>query len=172
MKQSHEHLRTKRSAQNVPVLIVRDQVVQVVADKRGDVDADDVKETERGGFGPPEQGAGEAVHLFDCVVIGNGKLQQAAHDIAEHAVADEVGHVLCDHDALAQPLFGKLFHVGNDDRIRAGAGNQFQQAQVAGRIEEVGAQETSLEVIAAAGADDMDRDSGRVGADDGVIGSH
>ena len=81
-------------------------------------------------------------------------------------IADEVRSVPGDHDSLTQMAIGEGAHLADHVRTRLGRRDDFQQMQVARRIEEVGAEPMAAEVVAAALGERMNRNAGCIRADD------
>ena len=79
--------------------------------------------------------------IFDHQASGIGAAEEAAD-----AVGDEVGRVLAWHHAFAEAAVGEIVDVGRERRVGFGAGNQFQQVQIARRVEEVRAQKMLAEL--------------------------
>jgi len=88
------------------------------------------------------------------------------HIEATDAVADEVRRILADHDAFAQRLFTEFNHEIDNFFIRFHTGNDFHQLHVAGRIEEVGPEETFLQSRTEFRADVLDGNTGSVRRND------
>ena len=124
------------------------------------------------GLGPADEFAQDGVHLFHGIIVLDGELGDERSRDHHEAVADEVGRVLGPHRALAQVLLHELGHELEDGGVSAWAGDDLHQFEVAGRVEEVGAQEVLEEVLGAALADEAQRDARGVGADDGVGLAH
>ena len=156
------------AAQNLAILVVRDQVVEVAADQRHHVDADDVVEAEGAGLGAAQQRPGQRIDGLYAVAVLDGEFHDVALQEADHAVGDKVRRVLADDDALAQHILGKVLHAVDDCPIGVGRGDDLEQVQVARRVEEVRAEEARLELRRAPLGDDIDRDAGGVAADDGI----
>ena len=160
------------AAQDLSILIVGDHAVEVFAHQPHHVDAHHVAQAEGAGLGPPNQGTGEPVHFFDGVAVLDGEFHQIALDDAEHAVGHEVGRVFGNDDAFAQPRLGEGLHALHQRRVGLRRGDNFEQVQVAGRVEEVCAHEAALEIGAAPLADHVHRNARRVAADQRMRGDN
>ena len=90
------------------------------------------------------------------------------HAIQPDPVGDEVGGVPGDDDALAKLPVDEPGQRGDDGGVGVGGWNDFDETEIAGRIEEVRAGPVTPERLAAALGDGADRDAGGVRADDGV----
>jgi hypothetical protein len=64
---------------------------------------------------------------------------------AAQPVGDEVGGVLGDHRALAERPLDERAHPLQHLGVGVGGGDQLHQLEVAGRVEEVAAQEAAAE---------------------------
>jgi len=162
-----EHLVEERRQVQVAALVF--DVGGGVADNVAEhVEADEVAQAEGAGLGPSDGGAGEGVDFFDAEV----HLLHDAHDV-EHGegadtVGDEVGSVFRVHHTLAEvevAEVGDLLHRG---RIGVLCRNDFEQAHIARRIEEVGAEPGAAEVVGEAFGDRGDGQAAGVGGDDGA----
>ncbi len=131
-----------------------------------DVDAGEIERSQRGALRPPQRRPGNGVNFFRRVLAGRYLLEDTHDAVERDVVADEVRRVLRDDDALAEPLIGKLPDGLDDLRQRVGAGNNLEQLQVPGRIEEVCTEPVAAEVLTAPLPEHRDGDAGRVGADD------
>jgi len=84
------------------------------------------------------------------------------------AVCDEVGSVFCQHDALAELCVAKVGNGFRSARVGIGRGDEFKQAHVARRIEEVGAKPGAAEVGRKSLGDFCHGKPAGVGGDDGA----
>ncbi len=152
--------------------VVRDRRVQVARHVHGDVDADQVVQAESGGLRATDQRTRQRIDLLDGEVVVERVVDdlRAAH--RHETVADEVRLVLGDHHAFAQRLGGVFDDEIDDFRVGVGVGDDFEQVQVARRVEKMRTQEAPREAVAQALGDLADGQPGRVGRDDGVGGDH
>ena len=89
------------------------------------------------------------------------------HDAVEaDAIGDEVRRVLGGDDAFAEPVVGELDDRTLDRRIGIRRADDFDQPQIARRIEEMRSERVRAERRRPAFDDGRDRDARRVGADD------
>jgi hypothetical protein len=126
------------------------RVVAVVRHVHEGVEADEVGGAEHGALGPAGGRAEDRVELLDGEAVAHHRLQGVHHRVGADAVGDEVRRVLAEDDALAE-------HVGAEDRhlvegllVGLLAGDELEQAHEAHRVEEVGHEEVTDEVVAAA----------------------
>ena len=80
--------------------------------------------------------------------------------------------VLAHHHAFAEPLLAELFDEAHDLGVGFRPGNHFQQVQVAGRIEEVRAQEIAAELLGKAFGDMGQRNAAGAGGENGARPGH
>ena len=125
-----------------------------------------VQGAEGGAFGPPDQPPGQLVDLVHAIVLLQHHVNELLEGKGADAVGHEVGSVLGNHDTLAQALVAKLAD-GLNDRIQGlRRGNQFQQLEIARRIEEMGSQPVPAKIVAQPLPKAGYRNPGGVGADD------
>ncbi len=74
---------------------------------------DQIVEAEGGRLRTGDGGAGQGVDFLDRVTLGQGMVQPDRPGDRENAVGDEVGRVLADDDALAQPVFAEALQEGD-----------------------------------------------------------
>src|SRR4051812_18852258 len=74
--------------------VIGNQRVEVAGDHGPNINADNVIEAKGGRTRAAQKRAGQSVYLFDRVAIVHGKGNQIGHDIADHAIRDEVGGVV------------------------------------------------------------------------------
>ena len=148
--------------------VVGNGLPQVAADVVPNVNAHQIHQAESSSLGAAHQRAGDGVHFLHGVAVLKDVIQHERAAAEGNAVADEVGGILAEHHALAEAVFAEFtdefHHLGQG----VGVGDDLQQFEVAGRVEEVGAQEVLAEAFGAPGGDVFDGDAGGVGAHDGV----
>jgi hypothetical protein len=84
-------------------------------------------------------------------------------------IADEVGSIFRQHDALAELRVAEVSDSGFDQRgVCVGGGDQLQQAHVARRIEKMRAEPGPAEIFGKAFSDFGYRKPAGVGGDDGA----
>ena len=110
---------------------------------REDVDADEIGEAKGSGARPAEGRAGERVHFFDGQALLEHEIGGVEHDGDADAVGDEVGRVVGEDDLLAEDAVGEGGEGGDDGGVAVRGGDDFEQAHVARRVEEVRAEEAA-----------------------------
>jgi hypothetical protein len=133
------------------------------------VDAHHVGEAEGAGARPAERLAGERIHLFDGQALLQHQRGCREHDRDADAVGDEVGGVVGKDDLLAEVAVGEGGKGGHDGGIGFGGGDDFEQAHVARRIEEMRSEE-AVAMPGESGGDLLDRQAGGVGGEQGLGG--
>ena len=139
-----------------------------------DVDAHQVGQAEGAGAGPADGLTGEGVHLFDGQALLPHQARGGKHDGDADAVGDEVGGVAGRNHLLAQEAVGEGGEGGQHGGVGFRGWDHFQQAHVARRIEEVGAEE-AVAVTGEAGGDLRNGQAGGIGGEHGVgrkVGCH
>ncbi len=159
-------LQDGRGREHVAPLVVGQRLVAVVGHVQQRVQADDVGGAEDGALGPPGRGAEHHVDLLDGVALGHGLAQRAHHRERADAVGDEVGRVLRVHQPLAEEAAAQRLGARERLRLGVGAGDDLDQLEVAGRVEEVGDAEAPAEVGAAPLHQVGDAQARRVRGDD------
>ena len=86
---------------------MRDRRPQVVADMFPHVDADQVSQPERGGLGPSDERPRERIHLIHAIAMLQDVIDAKGCGAKEDPVSYEVGRVLADDHALAEPLLSE-----------------------------------------------------------------
>ncbi|GBD28788.1 hypothetical protein HRbin31_00809 [bacterium HR31] len=134
-------LHERGQPEGLPLLVLRQPLVGVAGHVGQDVQPHQVRGPESRGPGTAEEGTRELVHLLDGQLL----LHHDAHRVEEpeggDAVRDEVGGVLAEHHPLSQDPARHVLHPPDDPWVGVGQRDQFQQPQVAGRVEEVGTEE-------------------------------
>ena len=131
-----------------------------------DVDADHVAEAEGAGAGPAESGAGEGVNLFDSEALGHHEADGVAHGEGADAVGDEVGCVVGVDDRFAEALVAEVRDHRDVCGVGLQGGDDFEEAHVARRIEEVSSEEVGFDVGAEAIGNADDGEAAGVGGED------
>ena len=90
------------------------------------------------------------------------------HGEGADPVADEVGSVFGDDDAFAEAHVAEVSDGVDGGAVGLGRGNDFQQAHVARRIEEMRAEPRPAEVVGESFGDFADGQAAGVGGDDGA----
>ena len=109
--------------------------------------------------------AGEGVGFFDGEALLEHQLRGGEHDGYADAVGDEVGSVIGEDDLLAEEAIGEGGEGGKQPGVGFGDGDEFQEAHVAGRIEEVAAEEAGAHGFRECGGDEFDGQAGGVGGE-------
>ncbi len=115
---------------------------KVGGDVGEDVDADHVGEAKGAGARPADGGAGERVDLFDGEALLEHQVGGREHDGDADAIGDEVGRVVAKTTCLPRMRSAKAAKARRPRGIALGGGNDFKQAHVARRIEEVRSEES------------------------------
>ena len=100
----HHLLEARRRKETLAPRIGRCPFIKIRADKRHDVEADDIEQAERSAIGKSDQRAGEEVDLFNGVAAFCRDVERGAAEEAADAIRDEVRCVLARDNALAQAL--------------------------------------------------------------------
>ncbi len=133
-----------------------------------DVEPHQINRPERGRARPADGLTGERVDLFDAQVHFLHEPYHVEHGKCTDAIADEVGRIFRQHDALAQLRVAEV-RDGLDQRgVRFWGWDQFHQPHIARRIKKVGAEPRAPEVFGKSGGDLRHRKSAGVGGDDGA----
>jgi len=152
----HHLVHEGQGQEGLPGLIVRHRLVEVLHDVVASIQADQVQGPEDGTAGTAHGLADHRVHLVDLQPL----LHHEPHGVGdvEHTdpVAHKVGNVLADHNALAKDPLPERDHVVYHFLLRLFPRNDLQELHIAGRIEEVGAQEPLFKRLAEFGADIRD----------------
>ena len=137
-------LEQRRHAVEFARFVVRNIFVDVADHVQEDVDADNIREAKRRRPRPAERGTGAGVHFLKRHAQFVHQADRIQHGKRSDAVADEIRSILGDDDALAELVvaeFGESFdHLGARRRSR----NNFDELQVARRIEEMRARPVLL----------------------------
>ena len=163
---AHHLLQRRRRAEGLARLVVRQVLVGVFRDGQGHVQAGQIEQTEGGGAGPAQQGPGQFVDLLHAEPELEHELDRAEKPVRAQAVGDKVGGVLTVDDALAQQTIAPRGHRRGDGGIGVRRGDDLQELHVAGRVEEVRAQEETPEFRWRLLGDAADRQPRGVGGDD------
>ena len=155
----------------------REQALQIgVAGSFDEVARDLGRHVETGDVDRPERRAlgtadGRSRHRVDRVDVERALLPGLQHPeqpVQADVVGDEVRRVLGDDNAAAQPDVEPVPGASNGVLARRGHGDDLDERHVAGRIEEVRADEVAGESLGASLDEAGERQPRGVGADDGV----
>ena len=132
---------------------------------RPEIDTDQIHQPKHAGLRNTHGRANDRVGFLDRQPLVDGFDQCQLQPVDSQPVGDEAGAVLTAHDTFAKRHVGEAGDRG--DRFRRGLrpGNDFQQAHIAWRIEEMRNQEVAPERLAHALGQHLQPDSGGVGAD-------
>ena len=147
----------------------RHRGLQLVAYVHVDVEADEVERTERGAARTTQRLPGNAVYFIRIQAQLLHRAQDIRENVKPDSVADEAGYVMGEDAALAQRLAAETLQCCCHGGIGLLGWDQFEEPEVAGRIEEVRAQEPWPQVRRQYGGDGVDWDAGRVGTGDSVV---
>ena len=131
-----------------------------------DVEADQIDGAESGRARPAHGLAGERVDLFDGQIHFLHEPHHVEHGKCADAIADEVGSIFRQHDALAELRVAEVGDGVDQRGVGVGGGDQFQQPHVARRIKKVRAEPRAPEVVGKSLGDFGHRKSAGVGGDD------
>ena len=141
-----DHLRQElRHDEHFALFIFGKRFVQVLDDVSEDVEADEIKRAERRALRPAHCRAGDLVDFFDRVTILEHRLDREQRAERADAIGDEVRPVLRRHHAFAESLIEKAEQEAGDFRLGPFGANDFDEVQVARRIEKVDAEKVCLE---------------------------
>ena len=110
-----------------------------------DIDAHHIRQAEAARAGPTEGAAREHVHFFHGKTLLLHELDGLGHDIDANAIGNEIWSVAGVDHRLTQATVGKVGNGGNRGRIGLRGGDDLEQAHVAWRVEEVGAEPGTAE---------------------------
>ncbi len=113
-----------------------------------------------------DEGAGYGVHFFHGVIVLKDVIHPRGPGYGGHPVGNKIRCVLAQDHGLTQAAFPEFHHELGQFRIGLGGWDDFQQFQVAGRVEEMGSQEVGFEFIRAAFGNLPDRQTRGVGGND------
>ncbi len=163
-----EHaLQERRHGKRGPIGLTWQSLGEVAHDVRQDVDAGDVHRAKGGAPRAAECRTGDRVDLFNRVTAAGDGFKRADNTVQGDVVADEVWRVFRDDDALAKMMVGEPGDRRRDSRIGFERRDQFEKTQIPWWIEEMCSDPMASKVIAASLREHADRDTRRVGADDG-----
>ena len=160
-----EHLCDERGHHPRLARFLSEAFAQVGDDVAEDVHAGEIERSESRALRTSERRPGNRINLFRRVLARGHLLEDSQHAVKRDVVADEVRRVLRDHDALPEPAIGEVNDRLHDCRQRVRPWNDFEQLQVARRIEEMRAEPVTTEILAPSFGQRRDRNAGRVGAD-------
>ena len=95
-------------------LVIGRGFVDILDDVDEDVEADDVRGAEGGGFGPPDGRAGAGVNFFDGHAERLHEAKSIEHGKRADAIGDEIGGIFCGDDALAEAAIAEFGERGED----------------------------------------------------------
>ena len=133
-----------------------------------DVEADDVGGAEGCGLGLADGGTGAGVHFFNGHAQFGHQAQRVHHGKRADAIGDEIGRVFGDDHAFAKAAVAKIGEGFQDFGGGFRPGDQFDEFQIARRIEEMRAGPVLLKFFAHAFGDEMHGQARSVGGDDGA----
>lgn len=113
-------------------------------------------------LGLPDQFAGQTIDFLDRVAVAQRIPNGRSDVVAEDAVTDEIRAILAHHHALTEGHIGEAANRCDDSGIGIRGWNDFEQVEIAWRIEEVRSQEMAAELLGAPGSDGGNRNAGGV----------
>ncbi len=131
-----------------------------------DVESDEIAKTKRPCLRPAHCGSGQGIDFLDAQVHLLHNAHDVQHGEGADAIGDEVGRVLGVHHTFTQVQIAEVSDGLHQRGIGIGSGNQFQQAHVARRIEEVRTEPAAAEVVRETFGDLGHRQAAGVGGDD------
>ncbi len=158
------HIRRRRK--HLPALIVRAMLGDPIRHVDERVDAHHVARAERGALRPAHRRSGQAVHRFHVQSHFRNGVEQRLNGEHPDPVRNEGGGVLAPHHLLAEdalPITGKEVE---HRRVRFRSGDDFEQLQIARRVEEVRSAEVLPEVVAPPLREQRNRNARRVRRDE------
>ena len=147
----------------------RHRGLQLVAYVHVNVDAYQVERTERGAARTTQRRPGNAVYFIRTQAQLLHRVQDIREDVKPDAVADKAGYIMGEDAALAQRLAAEALQCRGHGGIGLLGWDQFEEPQVAGRIEEVRAQKSSPHLWRQYFGYVLYWDAGRVGTSNGVV---
>ncbi len=156
-------------AEALAALVVPRLLVEVRRHVAQHVKAHDVGGAERRALGMPDERPRQRVDLLDGIVARGEKLHRAQHRVDAQPVADEIRHVVRDDDAFAQMHAPEMRHPRQHLRVGVVCRDEFEEFEVARRVEKVRADKALLETIRPPLGDLVDGNAARVGRDHGVV---
>src|SRR6267154_1168360 len=133
-----------------------------------DVEADHVGEEKSGGLRPADGLSGEGVNLLDGEIHGLHQAHDVEHGKNADTVANKVGRVLGADYAFAEVDVAKLGDFGDGGLIGFWSWNDFQQAHVPRRVEEVRPKPVAPKIVRETFGNFCNRKTARVGGNDGA----
>ena len=118
-------------------------------------------------LGQPDRGTGAGVHFFDGHAQFAHQAQRVEDGKSADAVGDEIRRVFGDDHAFAEAAVAEFRERVENFGGSFRPGDQFDQFQIARRVEEMSAGPVLLEFLAHAFGDQVNRQSGGIGGDDG-----
>ena len=162
-----EHLREEIRQAKVTAFVV-DVCGHVADDVAEDVQSHQINGAESCGFRPADGLSGERVDVFDAEVHLLHEAHHVQHRKGADTVGDEVGSVFGKDDAFAEAHVAEVRDEIDQRGVGLWGGNEFEQAHVARRIEEVGAEPGAAEIVGEAFGNFADGQAAGVGGDDGA----
>ena len=130
------------------------------------IETDEIHRSEDGRAGMSEGFADDGIHFINFQLLFHHQLDDIAQIKHTDAVADKIRAVLTNNNALAQGLFAEFHHEINNFFIRVRTGDDFHEFHVAGRIEEMGSQETFFQTGAEFSVDVFNGNTGGIRRND------
>ena len=156
----------RRHAVEFARFVIRNIFVNIADHVQQDVDADNIRQAKRRRPRPAERGTGAGVHFLKRHAQLVHQPDRIQHGKRSDAVADEIRSILGDDDALAELVvaeFGERFdHLGARRRSR----NNFDEFQIARRIEEMRARPVLLPFLGHSFRDAAHGQAGGIRGDD------
>ena len=133
------------------------------------IETDQIQGAEGGALRPAHRRAGDRIDFFYAEPGLHHLAQGDKQAVGADAVGDEVRRILGEDHALAEPLLGKAAHGGDCLRLRQPSGDDLEQFHVARRVKKMRPQEMLAEGAVQMSRHRLDRDAGRIRADDRIL---
>ena len=131
----------------LPQLIMRNERREVASNVIPHIQPDQVDQAEGCRLRSPDQWTGNGVHFIDGVTILQDVIHRKCACAKGDSVANEIWRVLAQHNSLAQAILTEPREEFNNFFLGIFCRNDFQQLQIARRVEEMRPKEMLLELF-------------------------
>ena len=163
-----QRVNQRREPERVPLRLTLESPAQIARHVRQDVQAGNVHRAEGGALRAADKRSAQRVDLLDGELPVGQQFQGARRAVHPDAVGNEPGRISGDHHTLAEREVAEAGDAVHHLRAGVGGRNDFEQREVARRVEEMRAEPVPAECRRAALRDVGNRDARRIRADDGV----
>ena len=132
---------------NFALFVFRKIFVKVLDDVGKDVQSDQIEGPERGALRTADCRAGHLIDLFDQVTVVEHRPDRVERAERADAIRDEVGSILCGHDAFAQSLIEEAVEKTRHFRLCPFRPNDFDEMEITRRVEKMDTDEMLFEVV-------------------------